>query len=963
MIPRTASPTRRLRSAALALTATAAVIGGLLAAPAAASAAPAPDGMTSQTAAASCWEIKQLNPAAPSGVYWLVTPALVAPQQFYCDQETEGGGWVLIARGRDGWKPQYQGLRTPAAIRNTPSGTGAFAVAQLPSRTVDALLDNRRVDSLTDGIRIRRARDAAGTAWQEVRFKYQSRDRWVWTFGAEHRVASYTFDGLTGSGGQTNSFGGDNAFRRVDTNAPQAQAYVGGLAYGASVTGTNSASTYLYSSTNGGGNARPFAQMMLRPRLMTADLAYPAIQDAGTTAIERTPLPESEAITTTWGVQGLANGRDSELSTEVQAFAQVGNTVFVGGNFRYVQRTEAGADRVEQRYLAAFDVDTGEFKPGFRPVLNEQVKALAALPDGRLAVGGAFTQVNGQARSPFVILDPATGATSTGWQLDVQHRNTGGVASVRGMSIEGDWLYLSGAFTHWVRPNGQAASAWNGGRVNVRTGVPDGSWNPLLNGTSVGVEAAKAGDRAYFSGYFKQSGQVFTPSGTAIQTTAGAPVVQPVWLPQFSKPGADYAGNIWQLGVAEAGGKVWLGGSEHSLFGYERQGFQRQTGFITKAGGDFQAVEASRDGGLVFGGCHCGDWVYSNAYTWDGVGTGWTQADKISLFGAWDTASGTYAQDFAPLMQARRGFGVWALFQDSRGTLWAGGDLSRSVRAGEANQWSGGFARFRARDTQAPTRPGSPAITASGAGATLSWGASSDDRAVTGYEVLRNDRVIGTTTARSFQVAEAVPSDRFFVRAVDAGQNRSASTTKLQLSAPDPEPEPDPEAVTLIETGSSWHWRFDSAAWPAGWNAAGFDASAWPEAPAVLGWGGAVGTDLTVGAPTPRPLSAQFVRTVQVEDAAELSGAKVTVRADDGVVVYVNGQEIGRRNLPAGTLTQNSYASAAPSFASAAANTAVFEIPAGVLVDGANTIAASTHLNYRSTPSVSFDLALTATRG
>ena len=55
------------------------------------------DGSTADLAAASCYEIKVNNPAAPDGVYWLQTPQLEAPAQFFCDQTTDGGGWVSIA--------------------------------------------------------------------------------------------------------------------------------------------------------------------------------------------------------------------------------------------------------------------------------------------------------------------------------------------------------------------------------------------------------------------------------------------------------------------------------------------------------------------------------------------------------------------------------------------------------------------------------------------------------------------------------------------------------------------------------------------------------------------------------------------------------------------------------------------------------------------------------------------------
>src|SRR5215218_488403 len=47
---------------------------------------PTPDGKSAVSAAASCYEIKVNTPSAPSGVYWLYTPALQAPEQFYCDQ-------------------------------------------------------------------------------------------------------------------------------------------------------------------------------------------------------------------------------------------------------------------------------------------------------------------------------------------------------------------------------------------------------------------------------------------------------------------------------------------------------------------------------------------------------------------------------------------------------------------------------------------------------------------------------------------------------------------------------------------------------------------------------------------------------------------------------------------------------------------------------------------------------------
>jgi len=929
----------------------------ITAAPASA-ATPLPDGTTTATAAASCWEIKQNYPASADGIYWLLTPALKAPQQFYCDQTTDGGGWVLIGRGREGWKGQYNGLRTPAVLRNTVSGTGAFLTAQLPGTTVNALLNGTRVDALTDRVRIRRATNREGTTWQEARFAFQNRDRWVWTLSAVHLVGGYSFDGVTGSGGRTNNFGRDNAYQRVDANSTQAQGWTWGLAYGGSVAGSPAATSYLYSATEGAGSARPFTQMYLRPHLVLSELDFGTIPDAGAPAETLTALPESDAIRTVWGVTGQGNGSDGELNTEVAAFAQVGNTVYVGGNFRYVQKTSTstGADKIEQKFLAGFNVDTGEWVSSFRPTLNGQVKGLAALPDGRLAVGGQFSTANGSAQQALVMLDPVTGATS-GSQVALENRTSGGVAALRGITVLGSKLYLAGSFTHLTAAGKSTAYAWNGARIETSTGTPDTNWNPLFNGTSVGVDASATGDRTYFSGYFRQSGSVPAYSAAAVQTASGAALVSPTWTPTFSKSGANYSGNIWQLGVREAGGKVWLGGSEHSLFAYDRDDFSLDAGNITNNGGDFQVVTSA--GNTVFGGCHCGDWTYSNAFTWSDVGTNFTQADKISLFGAWNATTGAYLQEFSPILQARKGYGVWGIFVDSRGTLWAGGDLDHSVRAGEVNQWVGGFTRFAARDTNAPTKPGNFSANTGTSTSTLSWSASSDNRAVTAYEILRGNKVIATTTALNYAVPVSDTTERYFVRAADAAGNRSETTAVATVS---PAP-PTPEQVALIANNADWRYRFDTTAWPADWRTLAFDDSAWLQGAAPLGFGNAtLATDVNAAAPSPKPLSTQYRRSFTVTDAATLDSASLSVIADDGVVVYVNGTEVGRTNLPTGNLSQTSYATAAPRTTAAGNARVTYTVPVSLLVEGTNVVAVSTHSNYRATPDSSFNLSLSAVR-
>ena len=97
------------------------------------------------------------------------------------------------------------------------------------------------------------------------------------------------------------------------------------------------------------------------------------------------------------------------MNTYVEAITEVdhGNgtsSVFIGGDFEYLESSTG--ERVAQSNIAAFDPETGELRRDFKLTVNGQVKAVEALPNNRLAVGGAFTLVNGKKHESFVVLMP-----------------------------------------------------------------------------------------------------------------------------------------------------------------------------------------------------------------------------------------------------------------------------------------------------------------------------------------------------------------------------------------------------------------------------------------------------------------------------------------------------------------------------------------------------------------------------
>lgn len=943
---------------ALAAVAAATVVGALLtpgaavaatpqAAPIAAAALTATSvGQSQEAAAASCWEIKQRDPGSTSGVYWLNTPKLGAPQQFYCDQQTDGGGWVLIGRGRENWLQGNVGRLTPRDVWETPTGPEAFSPAQLSTDMVTGLLNGGRVDALQEGVRLRRAQNVAGTTWQEVRFKYRTpRDAWSWQFAGLQQIASYSFNGETGTGGTTGSFGRDSTYRRVETNVGSGtRGWERGFQFGSSARGNPDATSYLWQVDTASPYPRPFTQVFLRPRLMSADVFATPIPDAGLPQTTVAATASSYAATNPWGVSGLGAAGSGELNTEVSDFAQINGVMYVGGNFRYVQRTAAGSGQIEQSYIAAFDASTGEWISTFRPKLNNQVKALAALPDGRLAIGGAFTTVNGVAAPAFAVLDPSTGAIDPSVTTRMINYTGGTAPLIRTLDVQDGYLYVGGRFTH-ATGSGVTREVYmrNLGRLNVATLAPD-AWNPLLDGTVVSVDASARGDRVYAAGYFGLSNWDTVTERGGAYLVSDASVVP--WTPKFSNRENNRTG--YQQAVKEIGDRVWLGGSEHMLFSYNRDTMALDTSNITQNGGDFQAINTWN--GYLVAGCHCSENVYQGALTWP-TPTNFSRVEHIDQAGFWNAANGEFAADFNPNLTLRVGYGVWAIEQGTDGTLWLGGDITHVRQADATNRWTGAFARFSPRDATAPATPGQ--LTASHAAGTdtLTWNAVEG----ASYEVLRNDRTIATTVQTNYSVPAAAPGTRYFVRAIDAAGNRSATTavvTPTVLAQP----------VDVLAAGATWSYRFSATAPAVGWQQPDADVSSWQTGAAPLGWGQAsLGTTLTIDGT--RPVASYYHRTFDVQDATGVQALTLTTRADDGIVVYVNGTEVGRANMPAGPVGFTTYASSAVTAANAVANPVAFTVPGSLLKSGTNVVTAEVHSNYRSTPSHSFELTGVLTLG
>ncbi|OPG11789.1 hypothetical protein [Microbispora sp. GKU 823] len=141
----------------------------------------------------------------------------------------------------------------------------------------------------------------------------------------------------------------------------------------------------------------------------------------------------------------------------VTAFALVGRTVVVGGEFSAVREARGGED-LPRANVFAFDLYTGRVLRDFAPDLDGPVAALAAGPGGTVFVGGAF----GAPSRGLVRLRVSDGAPVDSFSAPVY----GG--EVTSLVRLGGALYVGGDFSRIGRSPRTALA-----RVDAETGTVD----------------------------------------------------------------------------------------------------------------------------------------------------------------------------------------------------------------------------------------------------------------------------------------------------------------------------------------------------------------------------------------------------------------------------------------------------------------------------------------------------------
>jgi eukaryotic-like serine/threonine-protein kinase len=116
---------------------------------------------------------------------------------------------------------------------------------------------------------------------------------------------------------------------------------------------------------------------------------------------------------------------------------------------------------------------------------------------------------------------------------------------------------------------------------------------------------------------------------------------------------------------------------------------------------------------------------------------------------------------------------------------------------------------------------------------------------------------------------------------------------------------PSASPVVLIRRGSEWRYHDAAVDLGTAWRASAFADSTWKRGAAPLGFGDPhIRTQVNSGSDAQhRPRTTYFRTTFTVPAERSFSAVTLSLMRDDGAVIYLNGREVARSNMPAGTVT------------------------------------------------------------
>ncbi len=178
--------------------------------------------------------------------------------------------------------------------------------------------------------------------------------------------------------------------------------------------------------------------------------------------------------------------------------------------------------------------------------------------------------------------------------------------------------------------------------------------------------------------------------------------------------------------------------------------------------------------------------------------------------------------------------------------------------------------------------------------------------------------------------------------------------------------------TTFFTLNSVWKYKDDGTDQGTAWRDVGFDDSGWLSGPGKLGYRYPAGGPNNVGIVTPvkcgnapcstfstKYITYYFRKQITIPDISIFRSFLFEMYRDDGIVVYINGTEVYKNNMPASPITHTTLALASSSDDGKSVLTVALANAASLLQSGNNTIAVEVHQSSTASPDLVWDMALT----
>ncbi len=673
-------------------------------------------------------------------------------------------------------------------------------------------------------------------------------------------------------------------------------------------------------------------------------------------------------------------GFRADAGSTVYSMSLAAGKLYVSGAFTNINGTSRAR-------AAAVSATTGAVDPGFQPDVDGTVLAIAAQPDGsKVYIGGPYGRVNGADDTNISTLDGVTGATVGPELSDV----TGYVDDLK------------------VSPDGTRLIGGHSGIPGIgnRTAVYDTStgsrvWRQVVDGDVQGVhligdtvwsgfhDGARGDGASRFAGYSLSNGTEDTS-----------------FHPTFDR----------FMGVRDVhgdAGSLVVSGDFSTISGVRVEGFAifpagPPTPFVATHWGDesWRYLDNGTNQGTAWRnpGFDDGSWKtgigefgYSNGGERTKLSYGPTWTDKyITTYFRTTFDASAVPSSAAIYMRVDDGAVVYVNGVEAARDNLPAGPIDSTTLAFDRSGNSEGSSRYFAIDPSLIV-PGSNTLAVELHQSSpssddvkffatfVAYGSASSNLVPTAD--IATDRIVGEAPlAVAFDGSGSSDADGTIVDwSWDFGDGSTASgptaahtytapgTYNATLAVTDNEgsvgvsgrtitvaPPPPADRVVDVPASAEWSYLDDGSSLGPEWSALGFDTSTWQVGVGEFGYGdGDENTVVSYGPSASRKFRTTYFRTL-FNAAAVPDDLTLDLRIDDGAVVYINGVEATRFNMPDGPI---SSATAAPEaiYGSGERLDRVFDLDPALVQVGANVIAVEVHQNTLGSSDLTFLASLTGT--